>query len=545
MNKKKRIIAVMLSLIMMMSIVGTVSASDEAPEQDEKWKAMAVITPTEGKLVGAGYINVKINTSLKGAVNYKVVFDGKEVETLTPNEAKQQIVEVYTTEISSHTVYVVAEVEDGNEISSDTRKFYVSKKGVALGSDMSQTVELKKMNLAWYYNWNAEAFNDKRDEGVDHVPMIWGRNQDDPDGTKDENLYKYIKSQCDLVDKDANYILGYNEPDLSAQANMNVVQAQEGWKYIEKLGKRTVSPAISNPNGTYSGWLTPFMKGGEVYVNGVQVTVEGVNCDCVAIHTYISQRNIDMVIGAVEKVHELYNKPVWITEMGIFGSKAYGDKYDYSYEKEGENEKTGEFIKGVCEKLDKMDFVERYAWFPYDINSANDIDSNDASGSTALFDYKSGKLTENGFLYATLGIPSDYPQTKLTEEDKYIHKGQSTEETTTEITTEESPSKVLTTTNKQSDNKKQLKIGKVAIKGKNIKKKSVRLTWKKVKGAKKYQVQYSIKKNFKKSVTKRVSKAVIIIHKLKKNKKYYFRVRAVNGANKGKWSNVKLIKIKK
>ena len=545
MNKKKRIIAVMLSLIMMMSIVGTVSASDEAPEQDEKWKAMAVITPTEGKLVGAGYINVKINTSLEGAVNYKVVFDGKEVETLTPNEAKQQIVEVYTTEISSHTVYVVAEVEDGNEISSDTRKFYVSKKGVALGSDMSQTVELKKMNLAWYYNWNAEAFNDKRDEGVDHVPMIWGRNQDDPDGTKDENLYKYIKSQCDLVDKDANYILGYNEPDLSAQANMNVVQAQEGWKYIEKLGKRTVSPAISNPNGTYSGWLTPFMKGGEVYVNGVKVTVEGVNCDCVAIHTYISQRNIDMVIGAVEKVHELYNKPVWITEMGIFGSKAYGDKYDYSYEKEGENEKTGEFIKGVCEKLDKMDFVERYAWFPYDINSANDIDSNDASGSTALFDYKSGKLTENGFLYATLGIPSDYPQTKLTEEDKYIHKGQSTEETTTEITTEESSSKVLTTTNKQSDNKKQLKIGKVAIKGKNIKKKSVRLTWKKVKGAKKYQVQYSIKKNFKKSVTKRVSKAVIIIHKLKKNKKYYFRVRAVNGANKGKWSNVKLIKIKK
>lgn len=78
--------------------------------------------------------------------------------------------------------------------------------------------------------------------------------------------------------------------------------------------------------------------------------------------------------------------------MGVFGSKAYGDKFDYSYQKPGENEKTGAFIKEVCAQLDEMDFVERYAWFPYNINSANDIDSNDASGSTALFDYDSGKL---------------------------------------------------------------------------------------------------------------------------------------------------------
>ena len=78
--------------------------------------------------------------------------------------------------------------------------------------------------------------------------------------------------------------------------------------------------------------------------------------------------------------------------MGIFGSKAYGDKFDYSYQKPGENEKTGAFIKEVCAQLDEMDFVERYAWFPYNINSANDIDSNDASGSTALFDYDSYKV---------------------------------------------------------------------------------------------------------------------------------------------------------
>lgn len=544
MNNMRKIIALLLSLAMIVATIGIVGAKEGENATATNWKVSAVVTPAEGRLVGAGYINIKINTSLEKANSYKVYFDDELVETLTNNGSMQQIVEVYTTSISSHTAYVTAILEDNSEVQSDIRKFFVSKKGVALGSDMSQTVELKKMNMAWYYNWKAEAFNDHRDDQVEHVPMIWGRNQDDPNGTVNDNLYKYIKEQCDLVSKDANYVLGYNEPDLPAQANMSVVQAQEGWKSIEKLGKRTVSPAISNPNGTYSAWLTPFLKGGEVYSNGVQVTVEGISCDCVAIHTYISQRSVGQVVNAVKKVHELYNKPVWVTEMGIFGSKAYGDKFDYSYEKEGENEKTGAFIKEVCAQLDELDYVERYAWFPYDIHSANDIDDNDASGSTALFDYKSGKLTENGFLYATLGLPEDYPQTKLTEEDRYIYQEP---ETTKPETTRPETTKPETVTNKLQTTSKVVSIpGTVRINTvKNVKKKSVKLTWKKVKNAKKYQVQYSLKKNFKKAIIKTTKKVSYTIKKLKKKKKYYFRVRAINGNEKGKWSQVKSIKIKK
>ena len=157
--------------------------------------------------------------------------------------------EVYTTSIAKHTLKVEAVLASGETVESNERNFFVSKKGIALGEDMSKTVELKKMNLSWYYNWQATPYNNSIDDGVDFVPMIWGRNQDDPDGTKDENLFKYIAEQCALVPKDANYILGYNEPELSAQANISVVQAQKGWEEIQKLGKRTVSPAISNPNG--------------------------------------------------------------------------------------------------------------------------------------------------------------------------------------------------------------------------------------------------------------------------------------------------------
>ena len=548
MNKIKKGLALLLSLTMIVAMIGTVSAADEGNDAVEQWKTAAIITPTEGKLVGAGYINIKVDTSLSGADSYKVVFDEEDEQTLTANEAKQQIAEVYTTEISSHTVYVVAVLKDGTEVTSDTRKFYVSKKGVALGSDMSKTVELKKLNMAWYYNWNAEPFNDLRDsEGeVEHVPMIWGRDQDDPNGTVDENLYAYIKSQCDLVPEDANYVLGYNEPNLKDQANMTVIQGQEGWKLIEALGKRTVSPATSNPNGTFDAWLTTFLNGGEVTSDGVQVTVEGVSCDCVAIHTYISQRSVSMVVGAVKKIHELYGKPVWVTEMGLFGSTAYGDKFDYSYEKEGENEKTGEFIKEVCAQLDELDYVERYAWFPYDIHSANDIDSNDASGSTALFDYASGKLTDNGFLYASIGLPEDYPQTELTDDDKYVYVEPTTAAPTTAANKPTDKKNDSTTVANEVKTSSSVTLSKAKIqKAQNVKKKSVKLLWKKVKNAKKYQIQYSLKRNFKKATTKTSKKLTITIKKLKKGKTYYFRVRAVNGKKKGSWSNSKKVKVKK
>ena len=549
MRNFKRGVAFAMAAVMTVSMTGVIRAdANEESSTISSWKEEAVITPTEGKLVGAGYINVKVNTSVTDAESYNIVFDGKKAVELEANGENEQMAEVYTTSIAKHTLKVEAVLASGETVESNERNFFVSKKGIALGEDMSKTVELKKMNLSWYYNWQATPYNNSIDDGVDFVPMIWGRNQDDPDGTKDENLFKYIAEQCALVPKDANYILGYNEPELSAQANISVVQAQKGWEEIQKLGKRTVSPAISNPNGTYSGWLTPFLKGGTVDYNGVQIEIEGVSCDCVAIHTYISQRSVGMVIDAVKKVHELYGKPVWITEMGIFGSKAYGDKFDYSYQKPGENEKTGAFIKEVCAQLDEMDFVERYAWFPYNINSANDIDSNDASGSTALFDYDSGKLTDNGFLYASLGNPKGYETYKLTDADKYVYEEPTTQQPTTTATpkVEETTTQVTPTTVVPVETTKATTIGKVKIKSaKATKKKSAKVTWKKVSGVKQYQVQYSLNKKFKKSKIKKTGKLTIVLSKLAGGKKYFVRVRGINGSDKGPWSKTKTFKTSK
>ena len=89
-------------------------------------------------------------------------------------------------------------------------------------------------------------------------------------------------------------------------------------------------------------------------------------------------------------------------------------------------------------------------------------------------------------------------------------------------------------------------IAKVKIKSAKVtKKKSVKVTWKKAAGTKKYQVQYSLNKKFKKSKTKTTGKLSIVLNKLAGGKKYFVRVRGINGSDKGQWSKTKTFKTSK
>lgn len=103
------------------------------------------------------------------------------------------------------------------------------------------------------------------------------------------------------------------------------------------------------------------------------------------------------------------------------------------------------------------------------------------------------------------------------------------------------------TDSKQVSDIAKLKLGATKIKLKSPKKRVIKVSFKAVKGAKSYQIQYSLKKNFKKAKTVSAKKKTYTIKKLKSKKRYYVRVRAcvTNGKNKvyGAWS-VKRIKVK-
>ena len=96
---------------------------------------------------------------------------------------------------------------------------------------------------------------------------------------------------------------------------------------------------------------------------------------------------------------------------------------------------------------------------------------------------------------------------------------------------------------------KRTKVKYVSKKKTSIK---VKISLKKIKGAKKYKVQISTSRKFKKILVKKtVKKAKFTLKskKIKNKKKLYVRVKAVKVINKkvytGKWSRVKKIKVKK
>ncbi len=90
-----------------------------------------------------------------------------------------------------------------------------------------------------------------------------------------------------------------------------------------------------------------------------------------------------------------------------------------------------------------------------------------------------------------------------------------------------------------------LTLAKPVLKAKAAKK-SAKLSWNKVGGAKYYEIQYGLKSNFKGAKTKKVKafKSSVTIKKLKKGKKYYFRIRTVISSSKSAWSKKKSVKVK-
>jgi hypothetical protein len=88
----------------------------------------------------------------------------------------------------------------------------------------------------------------------------------------------------------------------------------------------------------------------------------------------------------MKPIHQLFRKPIWITEF------AAGDwKAQSVAENQHQPATVLRFMEDVLPQLDRLDFIERYAWFPAKPDSK-------ALGTSALLD-ASGKLTRLGECY--------------------------------------------------------------------------------------------------------------------------------------------------
>ena len=241
------------------------------------------------------------------------------------------------------------------------------KKGACLGGkDVAVTKKkIESLKAGWHYNWTP-TWQGAKIKNTPFVPMFFGDNAWSHKGLAD---LKVAKSKME-----SSPLLGYNEPDGKDQSNMSVEKALQLWPLLEKTNCRLGSPVAVHPD---NAWMKAFMKGAEE---------KGLRVDFICMHWY-GFLDAEKFIKRVEEVHALYKKPIWITEFAIADWSAKSLK-DNKHSKED----VLKFMQAVLPQLEKLDYVERYAWFIAEEN-------NPKLGTSALFDLK-GNLTELGEFYA-------------------------------------------------------------------------------------------------------------------------------------------------
>lgn len=243
-------------------------------------------------------------------------------------------------------------------------KKLVGKKGIGYGAKTEKDWnKLKAAKVKWLYNWNSTVAATKPTD-IEYIPMVWS-------ASNAEKLRTRLKA---IKDQGHTEVLGFNEPDVKNQANMTVDQALKLWPVMMESGLRLGSPGAMHPDRE---WMKEFMA---------KVQEKKYRVDFVCVHWYWHPNPGDF-LGKLKAVHKLYNLPIWITEFAVAdwdASTVNPNRFT--------SEQIAKFVEKVLPELEKLSWVERYAWF------SSGPDSH-ALGPSALFD-KDGKLTKVGEAYA-------------------------------------------------------------------------------------------------------------------------------------------------
>lgn len=223
---------------------------------------------------------------------------------------------------------------------------------------------ISALRCRWFYSWNS-AIPEGVPRGIDFIPMIY-RYGGDP---------TTVSAPAAAAKKAGiTELLGFNEPEVKKQGNMTLQETLDAWPLLMETGMRLGSPGCVHPDKEF---MIEFMKG---------VKERGLRVDFVNVHSY-GGPNPEALVKRLENVHKMFDeRPLWITEFAV------GDWEAESVEKNRHKpEAVLRFMERVLPMLDKLDFLERYAWFPAKTTSI-------PLGTSALFN-EDGSLTRLGECY--------------------------------------------------------------------------------------------------------------------------------------------------
>lgn len=246
---------------------------------------------------------------------------------------------------------LLAALAPAGKVHAATKPAKSAKKGLGIGGrspDFSR--KLQDLRCKWFYSWTAN-IPEGVPEGTEFIPMIFKYNG---------NRQAVITAADAAKQAGIKELLGFNEPDQAKQGNMSVEQALEAWPVLQETGLRLGSPACVHPD---KEWMKAFMEGAKK---------RELKVDFVCVHSY-GGTNADALIQRLHAIHKLFRKPIWITEFAVG---------DWNAKSPAENQykpdQVLKFMEAVLPQLDKLDFLERYAWFPAKVE-------NNALGTSALF----------------------------------------------------------------------------------------------------------------------------------------------------------------
>ena len=239
----------------------------------------------------------------------------------------------------------------------------VIKKGIGSWGRDIEGDALQTLNVGWYYSW--APVSQKNSVGsLEFVPMFWNQKDVTP-----QNIASVEESKAICV-------LGFNEPDRPDQAAMSVDQCLELWPKLMRLKQRLGSPAPAN-----SKWLEKFMP---------EAKKRGLRVDFICVHRYPDFTKPGTV-GEMERwlwdLHRKYDLPIWLTEFGSADVKAWKQPQFSKPNAEGARK----YLETILPVLERLPFVERYAWF------ADRTRDEYALGS--LFHSTTSELTPMGEIY--------------------------------------------------------------------------------------------------------------------------------------------------
>lgn len=224
--------------------------------------------------------------------------------------------------------------------------------------------------VSWVYNWGVSANNNletyNADNGIVFVPQCWNANFDE------SRLRTWLKTH-----PNTRYLLGFNEPNFSSQANMTPTEAAKAWPKLEQIAEdfhlKLVAPAL-NFSGEKVGdriwspyeWLDAFLA-----------AYPTAKIDALALHCYMNWYNAQTWFVTEFFYKDLYDPvktdvygkyPHLIKYFDTYGKKPMlltefcaweGNKDGYTSTLENQIDQMTQKIQ----KLEQNDLVEGYAWF--------------------------------------------------------------------------------------------------------------------------------------------------------------------------------------